>query len=182
MASLLAACVVSQLRPDSGSEGTTAIDKRSVAGPVRVGRFGLRSDVQVSRKHHGGLEQAVYAYSEEDAEYWEGELGRALWPGWFGENLRVEGLPTTGARAGERWRIGSVVLEATVPRTPCMTFARWVGGPEAKGWVKRFSDAGRLGAYFRVLKTGSIEAGSAIEVTAAPAGAPSMLEIYRSNP
>jgi MOSC domain-containing protein YiiM len=182
MPTLLAACVVHALRPDAGSNGVTAIDKRPVQGSVKVGRFGLRSDVQANRKHHGGLEKAVYAYSQEDAEFWEGELGRPLQPGWFGENLRVEGLDSTAARVGERWRIAdSLVLEATMPRTPCVTFARWVGGPHSGGWVRRFAAEGRLGAYFRVVHTGVIASGDAIEVTPARPTAPTLLEVFRKN-
>ncbi|WP_210506238.1 MOSC domain-containing protein [Naasia sp. SYSU D00057] len=179
MPSLVAPCVVHALRPDSGSNGVTAIDKRAVDGPVKVGRLGLRADVQANRKHHGGLEKAVYAYSQEDAEFWEAELGRSLPPGWFGENLRVEGIDATAARVGERWQLGKVVLEATMPRTPCMTFARWVGGAQASGWVRRFAAEGRLGAYFRVVHTGAVTAGDPIEVVPAAAGAPTMLEVFR---
>jgi MOSC domain-containing protein YiiM len=181
MPSLVAACVVHALRPDSGSNGVTAIDKRAVDGPVKVGRLGLRADVQANRKHHGGLDKAVYAYSEEDASFWEAELGRPLPPGWFGENLRVEGVDATAARVGERWHIGTAVLEATMPRTPCVTFARWVGGSDASGWVRRFAAAGRLGAYFRVVHTGAVRAGDAIEVRPAADGAPTMLEIFRRS-
>jgi MOSC domain-containing protein YiiM len=181
MPSLVAACVVHALRPDSGSNGVTAIDKRAVDGSVKVGRLGLRADVQANRKHHGGLDKAVYAYSQEDAVFWEAELGRPLPPGWFGENLRVEGLDATAARVGERWRIGKVVLEATMPRTPCMTFARWVGGPHASGWVRRFAAAGRLGGYFRVVHPGVVTAGDAIEVVPAVDGSPTLLEVFRRN-
>ncbi|SDP38282.1 MOSC domain-containing protein YiiM [Microbacterium testaceum StLB037] len=181
MPRLVAVCVVHSLRPDSGSIGVTAIDKRPLEGKVRVGKLGLRSDVQASRKHHGGPEKAVYAYAQDDADFWEGELDRELRPGWFGENLRVEGLDVNGARIGEVWRIGDTVeLEVTMPRTPCATFARWVGGSAALGWVKRFSDEGRLGAYLRVRRAGEIRAGDAIEVLSSPHGAPTVLEVYRS--
>ena len=181
MPRLVAVCVVYSLRPDSGSIGVTAIDKRPLEGKVRVGKLGLRSDVQASRKHHGGPEKAVYAYAQDDADFWEGELDRELRPGWFGENLRVEGLDVNGARIGEVWRIGDTVeLEVTMPRTPCATFARWVGGSAARGWVKRFSDEGRLGAYLRVRRAGEIRAGDAIEVLSSPHGAPTVLEVYRS--
>jgi MOSC domain-containing protein YiiM len=182
MPRLVAACIVHALRPDSGTEGVTAIDKRPVEGPVRVGRYGLRGDVQVSRKHHGGLEQAVYAYGQDDADFWSAELGRDLPPGWFGENLRVSGIDPTAARAGDRWAIGAVVLEVTSPRTPCATFARWVGGADARGWVRRFGEAGRLGAYLRVVHAGSIAAGDEIEVTPSTADGPTMLEVYRGAP
>ncbi|WP_150957693.1 MOSC domain-containing protein [Microbacterium testaceum] len=181
MPHLVAVCAVHSLHPDAGSVGVTAIDKRALEGSVRVGTLGIRSDVQASRKHHGGPDQAVYAYAAEDAAFWESELGRELHPGWFGENLRVEGLDVNGARIGEVWRIGDTVeVEVTSPRTPCATFARWVGGSAARGWVKRFSDEGRLGAYLRVRRAGEIRAGDAIEVLSSPAGAPTVLEMYRA--
>lgn len=179
MPRLLAVCVVHSLRPDAGSVGVTAIDKRPVAGAVRVGRYGLRGDVQASRKHHGGLQQALYAYAQEDAEYWEGELGRDLPPGWFGENLRVEGLDLSTARVGDVWRIGErVEAEVTSPRTPCATFARWVGGADARGWVRRFGEERRLGVYLSLRHVGEIRAGDEIALEPAPADAPTTLDLY----
>ncbi len=165
MASLVAVCVVDRLRSDAGSVGVTAIDKRAVQHPVAVRPLGLFADVQADRKHHGGPLKAVYAYASEDAAHWSAELGRPLHHGWFGENLLVEGIDVSGARAGDRWRIGeSVVLEVTMPRQPCQTFARWVGGPDARGWVKRFTRAGRPGAYLRVIRTGTVVAGDPVGV------------------
>jgi len=178
MPELLAACVVSSLRPDAGNVGITAIDKRPVDGPIKVGPFGLYADVQADRKHHGGHQQAVYVYSQEDAAFWEGELGRDLPAGWFGENLRVSGVDPQEVRVGERWRIGSVELEATYAREPCQTFARWVGGDDARGWVKRFAQAGRYGAYFRVVKNGKLTAGDEIEILEIPADAQTIRETF----
>jgi MOSC domain-containing protein YiiM len=181
MGRVLATCVVAALHDDAGAIGTTAIDKQPVDGAVKVGRLGLYADVQADRKHHGGEDQAVYAYAAEDAEWWEEQLGREIPAGMFGENLRVEGLEVSNARAGERWRVGvgedAVLLEVTWARTPCMTFARWMG-EEERGWVRRFSDARRLGTYFRVLKTGRLRAGDPIEVIPAPDGSPTILDIY----
>ena len=180
MARLLAVCAVRQLRPDAGTIGVTAIDKGPVTGPVRVGPYGVYADVQADRKHHGGLDKAIYAYAQEDADHWASELGRDLPPGWFGENLRVEGIDVNAALVGERWQIGSrVVVEVTMPRTPCQTFARWVGGDHERGWVKRFSDARRLGPYLRVVEKGRVEAGDELTVVHRPDGAPSILDIYR---
>lgn len=178
MARLLAACVVSRLHDDVGSVGTTAIDKRPVEGPVKVGRLGLYADVQADRKHHGGEDQAVYAYAAEDADWWSEQLQRDIPPGLFGENLRLEGVEVSNARVGERWQIGDVVLEVTSARTPCMTFARWMG-EEDNGWVRRFSDARRLGAYLRVVRPGRLAAGDAVEVVPAPEDAPTILDEYR---
>jgi MOSC domain-containing protein YiiM len=179
MPRLVAVCAVRQLRPDAGSVGVTAIDKGPLDGPVRIGPYGVRADVQADRKHHGGLDKALYAYSEDDAAFWEAELGRELPPGWFGENLRVEGLDLNSARIGERWRIGDrVEVEVTMPRTPCQTFARWVGGSDARGWVKRFSNERRLGPYLRVVRGGHVQAGDEIVVVHSPEGAPGLLDRY----
>lgn len=175
---LLAACVVHTLRRDPGPIGVTAIDKRPVEGPVRVGRYGLRGDVQADRAHHGGEERAVYAYGEDDAAWWARELGRDLPYGWFGENLRVAGLDPSLARVGERWRVGEhVVLEVTGPRVPCATFGRWVGGDDERGWVRRFRDVGRVGAYLRVVTTGAVSAGDPVVVEHEAADAPTVRDV-----
>ena len=166
-ASVLAVCRVHQLLPDPlGSVGVTAIDKRPIEGPVKVHKLGIHGDVQASRLHHGGEDQAIYAYSQEDADYWSGELQRDLPAGIFGENLRVSGIETTGAVIGERWKVGlDVELEVTSPRTPCATVQRVLGEPTR---VKRFSEAGRVGTYLRVVKTGSISAGDHVHRTFIP--------------
>jgi MOSC domain-containing protein YiiM len=180
MPHLVAVCVVRELRPDAGSVGVTAIDKVPVEGPVRIGAYGAYADVQADRKNHGGHEKALYAYADEDAEYWAGELGRDVAPGWFGENLRVRGLDVNASRIGERWLIGDTVeVEVTMPRTPCQTFARWVGGEDERGWVKRFSSSRRLGPYLRVVRKGHIQAGDEIVVIPAPEGAAGLLDAYR---
>lgn len=159
-ASVLAVCRVHQLLADEGNVGVTAIDKRPVEGPVRVHRLGLHGDVQADRINHGGEDQAIYAYSQADADFWAGELQRDLPSGIFGENLRVSGIETTGAIIGERWKIGlDVELEVTSPRTPCATFQRRLGEPR---FVRRFTEAGRVGAYLRVIRMGSIRAGDHI--------------------
>lgn len=183
MGILVAVCVVAQLRPDSGSEGVTAIDKRAASGSVKVGRYGLRGDVQASRKHHGGPDKALYAYAQEDADWWAADLARPIAPGWFGENLRVEGLDVNGARIGERWRIGGdedgIEVEVTMPRTPCSTFARWVGGADERGWVKRFAAERRLGAYLRVVRNGHVSAGDEVRILSSPAGALTVAGAFR---
>jgi MOSC domain-containing protein YiiM len=143
----------------------SGIDKRPVAGRVAVHRLGLDGDVQVNKKHHGGEGQAVYAYAQEDAEFWIAELGRELPPGRFGENLRTSGLDLRAAVLGEQWQVGTALLEVTAWRTPCANFARFWGVPDL---VKRFAAHGATGAYLRVLETGDIGAGDDVEVVARP--------------
>jgi MOSC domain-containing protein YiiM len=182
MPSLVAVCVVHDLRKDAGYFGVTAIDKRPAAGKVKVTKYGLRGDVQADRKHHGGIDKALYVYGQDDADYWSQQLGRELPAGWFGENLRIDGLDVNAARIGEVWRIGdTVTVEVTMPRSPCQTFARWVGGEHEKGWVKRFAAERRLGPYLKVLKTGTIAAGDAVTVLSTPENAPTVAEVFRED-
>lgn len=166
MAEILAVCRVEQLVPDSGPVGVTAIDKRPVGKRLRVRPLGLYGDVQADRKHHGGASKALYAYADEDAEFWAGELGREIPAGLFGENLRTAGLDVNGAEIGERWAIGEeLVVEVTCPRTPCATFQRRMREPQ---WVKRFTVAGRPGAYLSVVKSGNVGSGDAVAVVSKP--------------
>jgi MOSC domain-containing protein YiiM len=138
----------------------TAIDKRPVGAAVFVGELGVDGDEQADSSH-GGVSQAVYAYAVEDLNFFAAELGRRLHPGQFGENLTTNGVDVSGARIGERWSIGSVVLEVTKPRIPCRTFQIWLDEPR---WVARFTDYGRPGAYLRVVRTGWLQAGDPIRI------------------
>jgi MOSC domain-containing protein YiiM len=155
---------VRQLRI-GGHPGESAIDKRPVRGPVRVGRLGLAGDDHADKALHGGADQAVYAYAREDLDWWTERLGRELRNGEFGENVTTAGLDITGALIGETWRMGGIVVQVTAPRIPCATFSSWTG---EEHWVKRFAAAGRPGAYLRVLAEGEIGAGDEIELLARP--------------
>lgn len=147
--------------PVSGS----GIGKRSVEGPVLVHPLGLEGDHIGNLKHHGGPDQAVYAYAGEDLDVWAGELGRALPPGAFGENLTTRGLDVSGARLGERWSVGGVVLEVCDVRTPCPTFQKHLG---ERAWARRFIERGAPGAYLRVVQEGQVRTGDGIRVEERP--------------
>jgi MOSC domain-containing protein YiiM len=149
--------------------GRTAIDKRPVTGRVGVGELGLAGDAQCDSEVHGGVYQAVYAYADEEAALWERDLGYAVPPGLFAENLRTSGVEVSGAEIGERWRIGdgdgALEVEVTSARIPCRTFAEKLGEPS---WQKRFSDRGLPGAYLRVLTPGDVGTGDAVTVVHRP--------------
>ena len=159
----------------------TGIDKRPVPDPVQVGRLGLAGDTICDTANHGGPDQAVYAYAEEDAIWWQAqladELGFALRPGSFGENLTVRGVEVTDAVIGERWRIGGVILQVAVPRIPCSTFA---GFWQVRQLVKRFTQAGRPGAYLRVLTEGQLRAGDPVTVLDRPAHGLTLGQTFRA--
>lgn len=146
---------------ESGSMKRTAIDKRPATATVRIHSLGLSGDEIADPKHHGGVDQAVYAFAREDYAHWEADLDRALSGGSFGENLTTVGLDIQGARIGDRWRVGSALLEVSDVRIPCSVFAGFVDEPR---WVKRFTEHGVPGAYLRVIEEGEVAAGAAIEV------------------
>lgn len=168
MAHVSAVCVMHSLLPEPANpDGLTAIDKRAVAGPVDVGFTGLEGDVSMDTAHHGGPEYAVYLYAQEDVEQWADELGRAIPPGLFGENLRTCGLDVSGLVIGARYRLGDCGprVEVTSPRNPCATFARRMAEPH---WVKRFTERRAPGAYVRLLVAGQVQSGDAITEISVP--------------
>ena len=165
----------------SHKPGKTGIDKRPVGRPVQVRRLGLDGDSICDTVHHGGPDQAVYAYASEDAEWWQQHLGDELSfqlrPGSLGENLTLRGVEVTGAVIGERWQVGGAVLQVTVPRIPCSTFA---GFWNVEGLPKRFIEAGRPGAYLRVLTEGAVTAGDEVRVLDRPAHGLTLAETLRA--
>jgi MOSC domain-containing protein YiiM len=171
---------------DAETGGLTGIDKRPVDGPVRVtapgpqgtGGSGLAGDAVVDRRYHGGDHQAVYAYAREDLDAWEAVLGRGLTNGGFGENLTTAGVDVSGALIGERWRVGpELVLEVSSVRVPCRKFAALL---RERGWEKRFTAAGKPGAYLRVIEPGEIRPGDAIEIVHRPDHEVSVAFLFRA--
>lgn len=170
MASIVSVNLVFQILDDpGGTPGRTAIDKRPNADRVFVAERGLQGDAQLDTKHHGRPWQAVYAYAQEDLDWWRDHLQRDLSPGTFGENLTTSGLDVTGAVIGEVWQIGTgddaVQVEVTSPRIPCQTFSNWMDEPR---WVRRFTEHGAPGVYLRVRRTGYVRAGDPVEVVSRP--------------
>jgi MOSC domain-containing protein YiiM len=148
-----------------GRAVTTGIWKAPVDGRVAVRGVNLAGDDQADRRVHGGPDKAVYAYSVEDYEWWSRELGREVAAATFGENLTIEGIDLNAMVIGTRWLVGSTELEVSQPRTPCFKLGIRMGDG---GFVDRFSDAERFGAYFRIVREGEVGAGDEIiEVTRA---------------
>jgi MOSC domain-containing protein YiiM len=154
----------------------TGIFKLPIDHPVKVTKSGLERDVIVSKKHHGGPDQAIYLYGEPDYEWWSGELGRELVPGTFGENLTISDLESARFNIGDMLHIGAVTLQVTAPRIPCSTFAARMQSP---GWVKKFRQAERPGLYCRVLQEGLIKTGDSVAFEAYGGETLSLLEMYR---
>lgn len=166
-------------RPVTGRPSPSGIDKRPRSGRVAVGPLGLQGDVIVDLVNHGGEDQAVYIYSREDYAFWEGELGRALPDGLFGENLTVEGLESSGVSVGDRYACGELLLEVTSPRIPCSTFAAHVGVPDLPA---RFMAARRPGVYCRVVAEGSVGVGDVLAAAPFAGARVTLAELVETYP
>ncbi|MBW8825913.1 MAG: MOSC domain-containing protein [Acidobacteria bacterium] len=170
-------------RSIAAKSGLTGIDKRATSHAVTItvppaGGSGLAGDAICDTKSHGGPDQAVYAYAREDLDAWQVDLGREIRSGSFGENLTTIGIDVTGARIGERWRIGSdCVLQVTCPRVPCRTFAVWL---DHQSWVRTFTARAMPGAYLRVLVPGDVSAGDDIVVEHRPDNDVTIALVFRA--
>lgn len=149
----------------NGRPARSAIWKSPVTGRIAARGVNLEGDDQADRKAHGGPNKAVYAYAVEDVRWWERELGRSLPPGQFGENLTTEGIDANAALVGERWAVGTAVLEVSEPRVPCWRLGVRM---DDKGFVRRFAEALRPGAYLRIVVEGLVAAGDGIGVIERP--------------
>jgi MOSC domain-containing protein YiiM len=164
----------------------TAYAKAPRAGPVRAHALGLEGDEVGNPRVHGGPEKAVYAYAAASYARWIAEHpahAARLVPGGFGENLLIDGLDEAGAHIGDRWRIGSALVEICQPRQPCATLARWFDDP---AMVKAMVRNGRSGWYLRVVEDGAMAAGDDLVLAHRPEGAWSIARVlaasYRSPP
>lgn len=155
----------------------TGIRKRPADGPVRIGTQIVAGDIISDTEHHGGADQAVYAYSSDDYAWWSEQLGRDLEPGTFGDNLTIDGLPSD-LNVGDRILIGDVLLEATAPRIPCSTLAAQM---QDQQFGMAFRKAERPGIYFRVLNEGDVAVGDAVTFIENPAPVATILDLYRCN-
>ena len=172
--------------PDNREVKVTGIEKIPTSDSVLVRApgtkgeglgSGLVGDVVGDRRNHGGDTQAVYAYAREDLDHWESVLGRTLPGGVFGENLTTMGVDVNGAVIGERWRIGDIELQVTVPRIPCGTFRAWIA---ERGWLRTFTLAALPGTYLSVVSPGQVSAGDPVTVVHRPAHGVTVAHVFRA--
>jgi MOSC domain-containing protein YiiM len=160
----------------NGRPARSAIWKSPVAGRVAARGLNLAGDDQADRAAHGGYDKAVYAYAVEDARWWEGREGRPFAAGEFGENLTTEGIDVNDARVGERWRIGTTLLEVSEPRIPCWRLGVRMNDPR---FIRRFTEALRPGTYLRLIEEGDVGAGDEIRVVERPEHGLTVRDVFR---
>jgi MOSC domain-containing protein YiiM len=152
------AVLAGRAAPFRGEE-PSAIAKLPVSGPVAVGALGLAGDEQADRRVHGGPDKALHHYPRDHYAAWRAELGD-LAPidqaGAFGENISTTGLTEGDLRIGDRFRLGTALVEVSHGRQPCWKLDHRFGGAAI---LKRVVQTGRCGWYYRVLEPGTVAAG-----------------------
>jgi ferredoxin-NADP reductase/MOSC domain-containing protein YiiM/ferredoxin len=138
----------------------TGVFKDPVPGSRRVGKLNVDGDGQGDLAGHGGEQRAVFVYQIDSYRYWERELGRHDFVyGQFGENFTVEGLADDEICIGDRYQIGSAILEVTQPRVTCYRVGIRMNDPRIPALLVSHH---RPGFYFRVIEEGEVQAGDKI--------------------
>lgn len=161
------AVLTGKARPFRGDE-PSAIAKLPVAGAVAVDAMGLAGDEQADRSVHGGIDKAIHHYPADHYDWWRGQLGDAPLldaPGAFGENISTAGLDENNVFLGDRFRLGSALVEVTQARQPCWKLDHRFG---TKGVMAGVVKTRRSGWYYRVLEPGAVRAGDTLALVDRP--------------
>jgi MOSC domain-containing protein YiiM len=138
----------------------SAIAKRPVVGPVKVSWDGFEHDAVADPIHHGGWDKAIHLYPQDHYDWWrERKPDHALLdtPGAFGENIASRGLTEADICLGDRFALGSAVVEVSHGRQPCWKLDHRFGARDVMATIVK---TGRCGLYFRVVREGEAQAGT----------------------
>lgn len=161
-----------------GKIAETGIFKSPTIDPIFLGLEDVENDAVVDRKYHGGIDQAVYAYSANHYEYWE-----KLYPhlnfnfGMFGENLTISDLDETTICVGGVYQLGTALVEVTKPREPCF---KLIFRFQDEAIVQQFWDTTFSGVYFKVIQTGTVKKGDTLQLIKKAPNNPTIAQVYIS--
>ncbi|MCF6168895.1 MOSC domain-containing protein [Lutibacter sp.] len=157
----------------------TGIFKFPVNKPVFLDIEGVKNDVVVDRRYHGGSNQAVYAYSENHYKYWKELYPKLDWHyGMFGENLTISNLEETKIQIGDIYKLGEVLLEVTKPRQPCMKLGIVF---KTQNILKQFWNSTKSGIYFKVLQKGRVAVNDELILIKKSKGSLTISEVYETK-
>jgi len=158
------AVLLGTIAPFRAADEPSAIAKRTVDRPVAVTPMGLAGDQQADRVHHGGLDKAIHHYPFDHYAHWRTRFGDhplLAEPGAFGENISTSGLTDDAACLGDRYRLGTALVEVSHGRQPCWKLGHHFRKPELTALVVA---SARAGWYYRVLEPGTVAAGDSLEL------------------
>lgn len=150
---------VSKLKAASykGKDVITGIYKRPLQGKVLLRKANIEGDKQADLNSHGGFDKAIYAFPSEHYAFYQEHLGQGPYEhGYFGENLTTGGMVESTVHIGDRFQIGTAIVEVSQPRAPCFKLSMKLGTDRV---VRLMLDSGKTGFYLRVIKEGLIEGG-----------------------
>jgi MOSC domain-containing protein YiiM len=168
----IAAVLAGKVRPFGPKGLPSGIAKIVVDGPVKVTTLGIDIDEQGDLKHHGGPEKAIHHYPRDHYHVWResltaqgGEVGVLDHAGAFGENLSTQGLTEAEVCIGDRFRIGTALVEVSQARQPCWKLNHRFG---FAGMSRAVQESGRTGWYYRVIEEGEVSVGDRLVLVARP--------------
>jgi len=157
----------------------TGIFKFPVNHPIFLGTEDVKNDAVIDRRYHGGIEKAVYGYSQNHYAYWKELYPNLEWNyGMFGENLTISNLEETEIHIGNTYKLGEALLEVTKPRDPCYKLGIRFGTQEI---VKQFWNSTKCGIYFKVLQTGNVAVGDELILVNKAENSPTIAEVYETK-
>ena len=143
---------------------------------IFLGKEDVENDAVIDRRYHGGIDQAVYAYSENYYEYWKELYPNLEWEyGMFGENLTITNLEETKIHIGDVYKLGETLLEVTKPRKPCVKLGIRFGTQKV---LKQFWNTTKSGIYFKVLQTGNVTVNDLLTCIRKNENSPTIAEVY----
>ncbi|MDV7186797.1 MOSC domain-containing protein [Lutibacter sp. TH_r2] len=157
----------------------TGIFKNPIEGAIFLGETDVENDAVIDRRYHGGIEKAVYAYSENHYRYW-----RELYPnidlhfGLMGENLTISNLEETEIYVGSQYKLGETIIEVTKPREPCIKLGLVFGTQKI---LKQFWNSTKSGVYFKVLQTGKVQVGDQLILLKLANNSSTIAEVYETK-
>lgn len=146
----------------------SAIAKSPVSGPVKIGFLGLEGDEQADLTVHGGPDKALHHYPNDHYARWsEGRDDDPVLagPGAFGENIATLGLTEDKVCIGDRFRLGSALIEISQGRQPCWKQGERLHWPALPALMVKER---RSGWYYRVIEEGMTEPGETLSMVARP--------------
>ena len=157
----------------------TGIFKYPVTEPIFLDREDVKGDNVVDREHHGGIDQAVYAYGEQHYAYWKELYPDYNWNyGMFGENITITDFDETKIQVGSIYTLGETKLEVTKPRQPCYKLGIRFNNPKI---IKDFWHSTKSGVYFKILETGKVSVGDELLLLENKPNNSTIAEIYTSK-
>ncbi|MFC0206160.1 MOSC domain-containing protein [Novosphingobium soli] len=167
-----------KVAPFRGPAEPSAIDKRPVLGEVRVRRSGLEGDTQADLTVHGGPDKAIHHYPHDHYAWWREAIGDhplLAGNGAFGENVSTRGVVEDMVCIGDRWRLGTAVVEVSQGRQPCWKLDHRFGGARVNALCVR---SRRSGWYYRVIQEGVAQSGEVMELLDRPFPSWTVLRVF----